>query len=93
MAADSSAVKTGKFVSDIDVAGGNADTVAMLNNLLVPGWFPPLHYVSELLIVLGLVAVCVLLLRPGAADFFRGEPTDVVEDERVWNTSRMRSTD
>lgn len=93
MAADSSAVKTGNFVTAVDVPGGNLDTVTMLNKMLVPGWFPPVHYVTELLMLVGLIAVCVQLLRPRSAEFFRGDPAETVEDDRVWTTSRMRPRD
>ncbi len=91
MAADSSAVKTGKFVTAVDVPGGNLDTVAMLNNLLVPGWFPPLHYLAELAILLSAIMLCIQLVRPAAAEYFRPEVDERgTDDGRTWSTSKIR---
>ncbi len=90
MAADGSAVKTGKFVSDIDVPGGNLDTVAMLNNMLVPAWFPPMHYFAELAVLIGTITLCVQLARPVVAEYFRLEVERATDDSRVWSTSKIR---
>jgi hypothetical protein len=91
MAADSSAVKTGTFVRDVDVPGGNLDTVAMLNNLLVPAWFPPLHYFAELAVLVTVILLCIQLARPAAAEYFRLEVEKKgTDDGRVWSTSKIR---
>jgi len=91
MAADGSAVKTGKFVRDVDVPGGNLDTVAMLNNLLVPGWFPPLHYFAELAVLVSVILLCIQLVRPAAAEYFHLEVEKRgTDDGRIWSTSKIR---
>jgi hypothetical protein len=92
MAADSSAVKTGRFVTDIDVPGGRAETVDMLNGMLVPSWFPPLHYVFELLVLVGAIAVCIQILRPGVAGYVRREAeVEESSDDRVWSFESRKS--
>lgn len=90
MTADSSAVKTGKFVLDIDVPGGDAQLVDRLNGMLVPGWFPPVHYAAELAALVCLVGACIQLAR--SSEYFRREEPDSAEDDRVWSTTRMRTT-
>jgi uncharacterized membrane protein len=90
MTADSSAVKTGKFVLDIDVPGGDAQLVDRLNTMLVPGWFPPVHYAAELLAMVCLVGTCIQLAR--SSEYFRREEPDSGEDNRVWSTAKMRAT-
>lgn len=92
MAADSSAVKTGEFISDLDVPGGDPGTVAMLNGLLVPGWFPPLHYIAELLVLVGVIAVGIQLLRPASTEYFRGDADQraTARDDRIWSTDITR---
>lgn len=90
MASDSSAVKTGEFVRDVDVPGGDANTVSMLNTMLVPRWFPPVHYVTELLLLVGLVLLCIQLARPTVAEYFAKESPEEGTDDRVWSTSQAR---
>lgn len=89
--ADSSAVKTGEFITDMDVPGGDPGTVAMLNGLLVPGWFPPLHYVAELLVLAGIIWICIQLVRPHAGEYFRRELDTAKHEDRVWSTDFRRS--
>ena len=91
MASDSSAVKTGDFVRDVDVPGGDASTVSMLNSMLVPGWFPPIHYVTELVLLVGLVALGIQLARPAVAEYFAKESPSESTDARVWSTTHARS--
>jgi hypothetical protein len=89
MVSDSTAVKTGKFVREADVPGGAAATVDRLNDMIVLGWFPPVHYLAEFLVLLTAIAFCVQLVRPSTSDFFRNEPPDEhAEDDRVWSTRR-----
>jgi len=90
MASDSSAVKTGEFVRDVDVPGGDAGTVSMLKTMLVRSWFPPVHYISELLLLVGLIALGIQLARPTVAEYFAKESPPEGTDERVWSTSQAR---
>lgn len=89
MAADSSAVKTGQFVTAADVPGGAEDMADRLNSMIVHSWFPPVHYVAEFLVLFGAIALCIQLIRPSTTDFFRNEPPDeATTDDRVWSTRR-----
>jgi hypothetical protein len=88
IASDSSAVKTGEFVTEVDVPGGDPGIVAMLNGLLVQGWFPPLHYVTELLVLVGVIWLCIQLIRPASGEYFRREVETATHDDRVWNLKR-----
>jgi hypothetical protein len=87
LAASDSVVTTGNYVRDVDVPGGDLTIVAMINHLLVPGWFFPVYYLTEFAILVCLAAAVVHSVLPSASEYFRVGPQKYVEDQRAWSVT------
>jgi hypothetical protein len=87
LAASDSVVTTGNYVRDVDVPGGDLAIVAMINHLLVPGWFFPVYYLTEFALLVCIAAAVVHSMLPSAAEYFRLGPEKFSQDRQVWSTT------